>query len=75
MDRMDPILAILAPRPLFREVILIGNLDQQVAHMAGVGVRQIGDTGEGKIELLLVAGDGRSLHAGLIARRAVMSHR
>jgi hypothetical protein len=38
MDRMDLILGILTPRPLFREVILVGDLDHQVVHMPGVGV-------------------------------------
>jgi len=75
MDRMYLVLAIFAPRPFFREVVLIADLDQQVAHVAGVEILQIGDTREGKVELLQVAGDGRCLHARLIARCTVMSHR
>jgi hypothetical protein len=72
---MDPILAILAPRPLFREVILIGDLDYQVVHMPGVGIHQVGDTREGKIEFLRVAADGQCFHARLIACRAVVGQR
>ena len=48
---------------------------QQVTHVAGAGVCQVGDSGKRELEFRLVARDGRRFHARLIARRAVMSHR